>query len=1071
MKLISSPNRKCFRDEFVGTKSSSIPKAFKTQSEPSWLLQDFRKSAVPDSLTEANVSWIDGDAAVQALAEHKIATVQKVTEYITRPAARILEHYRFAAAGGWIAYGCTLDGESAEVPYFKPIEPRQEPRDGKLRVIKYETPARLPALPLLPFVDEETAQTIYARYGVRPQEGEGFWDVVWRCDLPVAITEGLKKALALMAHGVPAVALRGITQWHLKGSDELHQVVAHFASQGRALYIVFDADERPQVIHDIRRQVLRLGSVLEQHGCKVFAPMWDYEQGKGVDDVLYAKGNEAQSWFDELIRDCPTLNDYKRQGQVAAAIATIRRHNSLSFPIERETEGEYMPALPELQQGAIHVLDAPVNSGKTTRIGKDWVKAAISRGWRVLVLSPLNSLGQQTAKDWGLPHIHHFGTKPEEQQALWASVSHDGGVVMCPDSLHRIPDWFWSKPVLLVLDEANQVVEHTAQGDTLGQRYADILERLSAAAQHAIATGAIVLSEAGIPDRAVKFVQALSGAQQVRVFRHRKQGIPWECTLFSGQASGFRAQVLASIARGELILFVTSSQREGRRLQAAISKEHAHKKVVRVDSETNEQGAFNSFFEAPDEWLQVHRPDVLILSPSAKSGVSIQGGILTEDAYFSQVWAYFPTLGTDTHLQMLGRFRPSVPRFIFCPPFILAGGDEGLANPRAVKRRLMANLEGISGVFGLQELTQGGERSEHLLTIESAVLDYLAAAKTVTGAQKSIAQQALAARLEADGHTVRTVQVLKDQRACDLWKAIDEQLWRSDAEEIAALQPSDQQDVEWAFKALGGNDTSYDVRMMAHKVLWRDEFPGVTFDDPEDVYQALTKDFGAMRRGVLMQARAENLNAAKEQDRQAATNVLSASIRAPHRLPKNFIKATLIAKTGVLALLDGSSWSNVDARAIAVKKAALYWAKEIYYWLKLQVKPEQTPCEIANKLIRKLGLKAVATARPGKRSQSRNRLWSIEDAQNPTRVKLLEALRRKFSGSVSTICNKDSEIPDQIMDTTQTEPPNERLVESAGQVNKVAQPRAMLCPLRKAWEASGSSLPELARTVQVAPVM
>ncbi|HEY9736967.1 MAG TPA: DUF3854 domain-containing protein, partial [Trichocoleus sp.] len=285
MTLISSTNGKGFGSEFVNPKSSSIAKAFKTESESSWLLQDFRKSAVPDLLTEANVSWIDGDAAVQALAEHKIATVQKVTEYVTRPAARILENYRFATAGGWIAYGSTLDGELAQVPYFKPIEPRQEPRDGKLRVIKYETPAGMSALPLLPFVDEATAQAIYARYGVQPEEGEGFWDVVWRCDLPVAITEGLKKALALIAHGMPAIALRGITQWHLKGSDELHQVVAHFATPGRVLYIVFDVDERPQVIRDIRRQVLRLGSVLEQRSCKVFAPMWDYEQGKGVDDV------------------------------------------------------------------------------------------------------------------------------------------------------------------------------------------------------------------------------------------------------------------------------------------------------------------------------------------------------------------------------------------------------------------------------------------------------------------------------------------------------------------------------------------------------------------------------------------------------------------------------------------------------------------------------------------------------------------------------------------------------------------------------------------------------------------
>lgn len=981
-----------------------------------WTLNDFRKSAVPDRLTLANVTCASGDEAVEILTETKISTLQKVTEYVTRPAKHFLNRYQFAAVGGWLTYGTPLSDEPGQTPLFKPKQPRAELRNGRRRPIKYETPAGLPATPLLPRVDEETARAIYTRYNVNPQAGESFWEVVWRCCLPVAITEGFKKALALIAHGMPAIALRGITQWHLKKSDQLHQVIDHFATPGRQLCIIFDADERAKVMRDIRRQILGLGEILEKRQCKVLVPAWDYSQGKGIDDVLYAKGNDAQAWLDNLLEACSTLNDYKRYGQIAAAMAVIRRLNTLSFPIERETEGEYMPLLPPLQQGAIHVLDAPMNSGKTTRIGKDWVNNAIARGWNVLVLSPLNSLGQQTAKDWGLPHIHHFGPQPEEQQALWSMASCQHGVVMCPDSLHRIPDWFWSKPLLLVLDEANQVVEHVTQGNTLGARLSDIAERLSAAARHATSTGAVVLAEAGVPDRAVKFVEAISNGQQVRVFRHRRRGNPWDCTLFTGHISGFRAKCLDSAALGKPILCVTSSQREGRRMTAATSKRHPEMTVVRIDSQTNEQGAFNSFFEDPDSWLQEHQPDVLILSPSAKSGVSIQGGVSAENAYFSQVWGYFPSLSTDTHLQMLGRFRPAVPRFIFCPPFILGSGDEGLRSPRSAKQRLLTNLESISGVLGLQELLKQGDRAEHLVIIESAIIDYRAAATTVSGAQKSVAQQALIAGLEADGHTVREEKAGKDQLTCDLWKDIVENLWQGDAQKVASLQPNGSQDTAWASRTLESNDTSLEMRLLAQKVLWRDEFPGIPFDEPEECYQVLTKDYGAMRRGVLMQAYAENLDAAKEHDRLVASKLLKAPICAPHRLPKVFIRAALLNKTGILELLDGSTWSNTDSRAIAIKKASLYWAKEIQYWLSLHIKPEQTPCEIVSKLLRKLGLKAISHSRPGKRSEKRNRVWGIEDADNPYRLRLVEARRRKLSSSVSTISVRE-QIHHQIEDT------------------------------------------------------
>jgi hypothetical protein len=740
------------------------------------------------------------------------------------------------------------------------------------------------------------------------------------------------------------------------------------------------------------------------------------------------------------------------------ALQVIDRLNRLSYPVERATEGEYLPALPPLQPGAIHVLNASMNAGKTTRIGEDWVKAAIAQGQNVLVLAPLNSLGEQTAQDWGLPHIHTYGTSADQQKALWADVSHSHGVVMCPDSLHRLLQqlWFFDRPLLLILDEANQGVNHMAQGDTLKSRQAEILECFTHASRHAIATGAIVLSEDGLPDRAVKFVQQVSGGATVRTFTHQKQGQPWNCKLYRGQASGYRARFLERLQTGQPMIFVASSQAEAERMERAIARRYPGRRVDRIDSKTNQGGRYSQFFANPDEWIQQNRPDVLILSPSVKSGVSIEGGVSAENAYFKEVWGYCPILDTDTHAQLLGRYRPPVPRVVFCPDFVLTSGDESLLYPRAIKRRLHSNAAALAGVYGLEEMLEAGEdRAELLATIEIATLDYLAEAIAVSGAQKQIAHQALVRRLEQAGHCVVSEQIAKDSDTAALWKAIQEEIWREDAAAIASSVISPEvHTLKWARQTLESLEASLDDRTLARKVLWREEFPGVGFDDSEEVYQALVKDYGAMRHGVTLQAKAENLEAAREDDRAAVEAILKGDIQTLHRLPKGYVRARLIAQTGILNLLE-KTYSNTDPRAIAVKVAALKFAREISYWLRLHVKETQTPVEIVNKLLKKLGLEATAVSRPGARGQQNDRVYQVAGQDNPIRVRLLEALRRKLSISVSTI-RKEENQSIQIVDTAPEKPPDiaewltlESLADLAG-IWKAATTEEMRADVR-AW--------------------
>jgi len=984
-------------------------------------LQEFRNSAIPDSLTLANIQWIEGDAAIALLTEQAISKVQRVREYVTIPARSILKRYQFAEDGGWFAMGTSIDGGVGAVPYFKPANPRTVLDGKKIKKIKYETPQGCEALPLLPFVDQGTAAAIYARYQVSPSLGETFWQVVKRGKLPIALTEGLKKALALIAHGIPAIAIRGITQWRKKGGLELHDCIASFAD-GRQFYIVFDQDEKPTTQRNVKIQALKLGAELKKLGCKVGIPTWDLRLGKGIDDVLSAQGGDAQSWLDQLIADSPTLTKYKQHDGVAAALAAIVKQNSLSFSTERETEGEYLPELPLLEQGAIHVVDASMGSGKTTRIGADWVSAAKALGWFTVVLTPINNLGRQSAAAWNLPHIHDYSKSGEGERQLWQDVRSRGGIVLCPDSLLRLPQWIFSMPLLLVLDEANQVADHATQGDTLGYKYSPVLECFGEIAKYAAGTGAIVLSEAQLPDRAVKFIKSLSQCDRVRVFKHRKVGVPWDCTVFTGQASGYRARLLKEIAKGEPILVVTSSQQEGRRLDKVIGKRYPNTKVKRIDSETNQQGAFSEFFANPDGWLKAHKPDILILSPSTKSGVSIEGGVRVDDACFKSVWGYFPALATDTHLQLLGRYRPSVPRFVFAPPFIQTSGDESLYSARAIKQRLGLNQQALSAAYALDSLLDADEpRSETLLRIENAVFDYLAEARAISGAQKSIAHAALVDSLERAGHHCTCEKVESDREITTLWKETQEEIWREDAAEFAAAKVEPHHTPAWAMAILDSFDSLRADRIIAQKVLCREQFPGILFDCPDECYGALFNEYGKMRQGVVAQAKVENLQASKEDDRGQVEAILKARIRGTHKLPKSYVRSLLLHKTGILDLLDAPSYSNTSKLAIDIKKRALHFAREISYWLRLNLTDDQTPVEIANKLLKKFGLKGKEISRIGKRGQQQ-RIYQVEGQDNPLRIRLLKAARRRLSGGVAVICNGDSLHPIQITATATLSP-------------------------------------------------
>ncbi|WP_338442819.1 DUF3854 domain-containing protein (plasmid) [Synechococcus elongatus IITB4] len=1031
----------------TGSSTEPIVNAGKTahntgtgKTVPAHWLAEFAASGVSPAMARLNADWVEGGEAVAAFLEGTIAKRQKVTSYVTTSSRDLIERYSFLQDGAWVATGELAGYEP--IPYIKPANPRWD--DERDRELKYETPPGAQARPLFPSLTLTalkrccaTNRINYRKVLLRlwqqannqaePEDrirtadleqcfSAGihrriFWPVWKELGGRCAIAEGFKKAVSLTEWGLPAVCVRGVFQWHPKGVKALWPELDPFVTAASSVVVVFDQDSKLSTRQAVEIQSNQLGKAIAKLGTLPRFLTWDGAQGKGVDDVLAAlpEGDRVK-WLSAAIKAAPDLQQQQRQATRTRARA-IR--NQLPLQADRLTEGEYLPPLPKLETGAIHVLSAGMNSGKTYRMGLDWVKPWINAcyvpwtaaGGVVVALSPLNSLGQQTAQDWGLPHIHDYGTDRDSQAALRADVSHSGGIVACPNSAHRVRHLIPAdRPLLLIVDEAAQTFTDAAKGGTLGSEWANRWEDIKALMQRATTEGGLVLSEDGIDADTLQLAKSLSGCDHSIVIQHRKQSAPWQVEINRGAVSAWRGRLIEAAKAGQPQLIVTTSQKEARRLEKIFTD--AGLDVVRIDSQTNEGGRFRGFYANSTAWVHQRRPQVLILSPSAKTGLSMEGGIAAEDAYFKAVWAYFPALDTDTQLQLLGRYRPNVPRYIWAPAFITPDYNE-----QPNKLAIVDDFEKEAAKYA----RAGGFAQAEPDPDDAAIKQYLAARDARSWAGKVAPVEALQERLEAAGHVVAvSTEGDLDEEISELWQITDRLIADEDSHHRAALEiDPETHDLSWANQVLQSVDSSHENRCKAAKVKMIARFPGLNWNDPQlwldAVFCPTTNEQRPAAPGAALWAEADHYRELWLEDTNTAKEVLSQRLRACHLLPQSAPKAALAAvfRPFYEQLLQSGEIAPT-AEAEQVKALALQHRDSIKRYWRLVIREDQSAIAIACKIARKFGL---TTERSRRVLVAGSQVWVYSIRASATWRSLVEARKTALlSGSTNSL----NTVPDLI---------------------------------------------------------
>ena len=668
------------------------------------LAEWIERSAVAPELAAANVESLQGWPVLEALAGPRLARLGgHANQYATAEAARILRPLEaLAEAGGWGCSGLDPLADWAPMAWgcFRPDRPRWDQEKDAWR--KYENPAKLAVRSFWLKVPASIARRVADRYGLElPPEvaadGRGDRGAFWRwwahtAALPLLLTEGAKKAAALLSIGVPAVALPGIWNGAPKhpdtGRPALLPDLAGVPLAGRPCWVLFDASNKPNPAEP--RAARRLGRLLAAAGAVVRVGIVPGTHGKGADDHLAAGGSwEALAAALRPLGPEPVLPSLRRADLVAPA-------------------GQHLAAAVDLVALAacrLLLVAAPMGSGKT-RLAAELVAPHLAAGVPVIAPTHRTALGESQAEAVGLAWAPPPGTDARLQGAglCWDSLR--------PSSALQIRPGEWSGPdgrgPVVLLDEIAQGVEHVlfGTGTAVAQHRPETMATAAALLRSA---RAMVGMDAQLSAPVLRLLEALSGHRatllrsEAQPMAGRPGLVPQGLTARSAAEQG-RARVLElAKARRRAFVVTTAQQAHAKgaaaNLAALVRRHWPDARILLIDSEHPE--AAETLGRDPNGTAAAF--DWIICSPSITSGLSIDAPGLFDEVVVIGAGGRLPC---EHLVQAAGRVRdPGCPVRIFCPqiaPQLRIGS--GATVPADLLRelarceaRLLADLVGAAG--------------------------------------------------------------------------------------------------------------------------------------------------------------------------------------------------------------------------------------------------------------------------------------------------------------------------------------------------------------------------------------
>ncbi len=998
--------------------------------------QEWRSNCVDEDIIKLNVLSLTGYAAY----DHLLYSDRLPRLNTGVLSLSILKQYAFLDHGGWWCSGVDPlnNWQPMEWGCFKPRCPRSD--FEKRKQIKYEHPPKTETRIFLLLVPDHIWQKVSDRYGtpIADEDRErGFWHWVWKYNVTIVITEGAKKAGALLSAGFAAIALPGIYSGYRQRHDEegnrvgkpfLIPDLQHFATPGREVYFCFDRDFKQKTIRNVYKSIERTGYLFTQFGCKVRVISWKQSE-KGVDDFIAAYGTDA---FEQVYQSAQLLEVWQ-----------AKSFSQLTYPAALKVNQRYLSRISIPEQAKLVALKSAKGTGKTQFL-ESVVSEAISNGQWVLVIGHRVQLVEALCYRFGISYVTEV--RLSETGALM-------GYGLCIDSLHptsqaRFNAENWHSGIV-VIDESEQVLWHALNSSTCQSNRVSILRQLKTLLSNVLQGGGrVLLADADLSDVSIDFVKAQAGMNfdPWIVVNNWQPGESERCNIYhyeDADPSGLVATLETDISAGGRPLVVCSAQKakskwSTRTLEAYFKERFPTKRILRIDSESIADPTHAAYGAISHLNQLLSNYDVVLASPSIETGVSID-----IKGHFTSCWGIFQGLQSESSArQALFRLRESVPRHIWAAPRGIGQVGNGATSIKSLlasqHRLTRANIHLLQD-FALDELDLDFQPEALRTWAQMAVRVNLGMVRY---------RDSILDELRLEGHQIIAASTGKDDQLAEAIVATKDTNQQAEATAIASSADITQSEYE---QLKNRKAKTQDQRYQERKYSLKQRYvvpvtPELVLKDDDGWYPQMRLHYYAtVGRAFLKQRDTQRARAHFEQGNGAA-------FLPDFNRGQLATAVALLEHLGVLALADGREVTGADEalQQLASLAYADRWA--IKAVLGLSLNEADTPIAIAQKLLSKCGLKLTAVGRKGSRNHRQRVYQYVAPADGREEVFAAWLARDEAAATdgvastlalsfVSTPGNKEVIITPPL-DTKQESPPINNSRERAGAIalQKVSPP-------------------------------
>lgn len=332
-------------------------------------------------------------------------------------------------------------------------------------------------------------------------------------------------------------------------------------------------------------------------------------------------------------------------------------HQSKAFTPNQTSTSRYLDwNIPNTMENALVGIKSALGTGKTEILKKlaVWAK---ERGLELLFIGYRNNLLRQTCDR--IPDLMHV---VDEDRILLGSdyhkaLCHHSAGLLDPENMHN---------KIVIFDECVSVLQDVLTSKLTAGRQADgrdsrqvRLNHLQTLIEHSYS---VVVLDAYLSDTEVNFLQQIRSFDQTHKIENTFKN--FMNVQMCEHKSQLDLAIIEDALAGLRILVTATTQKQCQNLEKALTRAGVNPDLIcRIDSTTDRNDRIKLFFRNPKAFLKEFQPQVVIMSPTAESGISID-----LPGYFQTHYHFhMGNLGILSGLQFLGRYRDfSAPRVIFC---------------------------------------------------------------------------------------------------------------------------------------------------------------------------------------------------------------------------------------------------------------------------------------------------------------------------------------------------------------------------------------------------------------------